>query len=384
LKEDFVKFQKYQLLLSLWKENISLLQTWSHYATFSQDCSATMPCNFIEILEEQNIHPDDVIPTFEGNYIEEMLRKAFKKQPELSRFLGDVHEEKIRSFADLDRKIIEYNRQRLIWKLRKDMPNITIEASPNSEMGILKQQFERKRGRMPIRQLIKNTSRLLQKINPCFMMSPLSVALFLDPRSIQFDVIIFDEASQVRPEDALGALLRGNQAAIIGDSQQLPPTTFFDKMIVDEIDDAEAIPTMTSGIESILNLCNICFPSKTLRWHYRSRHETLIALSNEKFYDNRLFVYPSPTKKSGSLGLSFVHVSGTSYDRGRSQTNREEAKIVANAVFEHYKENPSKSLGVGTFNIKQQQAIIDEIDTLRLQNPEMEQYFRDDVVEKFL
>jgi len=63
-----------------------------------------MPCNFIEILEEQNIHPDDVIPTFEGNYIEEMLRKAFKKQPELSRFLGDVHEEKIRSFADLDRK----------------------------------------------------------------------------------------------------------------------------------------------------------------------------------------------------------------------------------------------------------------------------------------
>ncbi|OPX96723.1 MAG: hypothetical protein A4E59_01022 [Syntrophorhabdus sp. PtaB.Bin027] len=382
-KEDLVEFQKYQLLLSLWKENISLLQTWSHYATFSQDCNAIMPCNFIDILEEQNIDPDDVIPTFEGNYNEEMLRKAFKKQPELSRFLGDVHEEKIRSFADLDRKIIEHNRQRLIWKLCKDMPDITIEASPNSEMGILKQQFERKRGRMPIRQLIKNTSGLLQKIKPCFMMGPLSVALFLDPRSIQFDVIIFDEASQVRPEDALGALLRGNQAAIIGDSRQLPPTTFFDKMIVDEIDDAEAIPAMISGIESILNLCNICFPSKTLRWHYRSRHETLIALSNEKFYDNRLFVYPSPTKKSGRIGLSFVHVSGTSYDRGRSQTNREEAKIVANAVFEHFKQNPSKSLGIGTFNIKQQQAIIDEIDTLRLQNPEMEQYFRDDVVEKF-
>jgi superfamily I DNA and/or RNA helicase/very-short-patch-repair endonuclease len=382
-KEDYVEFQKYQLLLSLWEKNIPLLQTWSNYAMFSQDCSSLLPSNFIEIIEEQDIFPDDIIPTFEGNYVEEMLRKAFKRHPALSRFLGDAHEEKIQSFVELDQKIIEYNRLRLIWKLCEGRPDINAEASPNSELGILKQQFERKRSRMPIRQLIKNTSGLIQKITPCFMMGPLSVALFLDPRAIKFDVIIFDEASQVRPEDALGALLRGNQAAIIGDSRQLPPTTFFDKIILDEIDDVEAIPAVTSGIESILNLCNVCFPSKTLRWHYRSKHETLIALSNEKFYDNRLFVYPSPMKRSDYIGLTFVHSPKTSYDRGRSQINRGEAKIVANAVFEHYKQNPSKSLGVGTFNIKQQQAIIDEVDALRLQNPEMEQYFREDVVEKF-
>jgi very-short-patch-repair endonuclease len=344
---------------------------------------STLPCNFIDIIEEQNLSPEDVIPTFEGNYTEALLKKAFYEHPELSKFFGDTHEHKIRSFTELDRKIIELNRLRLMWKLYQKLPNIRTEASPNSELGILKQQFERKRGRMPIRQLLKHTSGLIQKINPCFMMGPLSVALFLDPRAIKFDVIIFDEASQVRPEDALGALLRGHQAAIIGDSRQLPPTTFFDKMIADEMDDPETIPSMSSGIESILNLCNVSFPSKTLRWHYRSRHESLIALSNAEFYDNKLFVYPSPMKRSKDIGLSFIHLPDTIYDRGKSQINRNEAKIVAQAVFEHYKKYPKKSLGVGTFNIKQQQAIIDEVTALRLQHPEMEKHFREDVPEKF-
>jgi len=383
LEDEYVEFQKYQLLFSLWEQNIPLLRNWSHYGDNSHDCKSMLSCNFIEILEEQDLLPEDVIPTFEGNYTEALLKKAFDEHPELSKFFGDTHEHKIRTFTELDKKIIELNRLRLMWKLYKNLPDIHAEASPNSELGILKQQFERKRGRMPIRKLLKNTSGLVQKINPCFMMGPLSVALFLDPRAIKFDVIIFDEASQVRPEDALGALLRGNQAAIIGDSKQLPPTTFFDKMIADEMDDPETIPSMSGGIESILNLCNVSFPSKTLRWHYRSRHESLIALSNAEFYDNRLFVYPSPMKRSKEIGLRFVHLPDTIYDRGKSQINRSEAKYVAQAVFEHFRKYPAKSLGVGTFNIKQQQAIIDEVTALRIQHPEMEKHFREDVLEKF-
>ena len=383
LKDDLLEFPKYQLIFSLWEQNIPLLQAWSHYANYSQDCRSN-PCRyFIDVLEEHDLPPEDIVTTFEGNYTEALLKKAFDERPALARFLGDTHDSKIRSFTDLDRKIIEVNRWRLIWKLYQKMPDISAEASPNSELGILKQQFERKRGRMPIRQLIKNTGGLIQKINPCFMMGPLSVALFLDPRTIKFDVIIFDEASQVRPEDALGALLRGNQAVVIGDSRQLPPTSFFDKMIADEIDDPDTIPIISSGMESILNLCNVSFPSKTLRWHYRSRHESLIALSNAEFYDNKLFVYPSPAKRSDDIGLTFIHLPDTIYDRGKSQINRAEAKIVAQAVFEHFKQHPSKSLGVGTFNIKQQQAIQDEIEALRYQHPEMEEFFRDDLPEKF-
>lgn len=383
VQEKSVEFSKFQLLFSLWEQNLSLIQPWSHYANFSGDCQSTCAKHILGPLEENDIPAEDLIPTFEGNYAEDLLRQAFRERGELARFLGATHEGKIRTFTDLDKKIIELNRLRLTWKLYQNLPDIRMEASPNSELGILKQQFERKRGRMPIRQLIKNTGNLIQKINPCFMMGPLSVAMFLDPRTITFDVIIFDEASQVRPEDALGALLRGRQAVVIGDSRQLPPTTFFDKIIADEIDDPEAVPAVTAGMESILNACVISFPSKTLRWHYRSRHESLIALSNAQFYDNRLFVYPSPAKRSDDIGLTFVHLPNTVYDRGKSQINRDEAKAVAQAVFQHFRNHPTKSLGIGTFNIKQQQAILDEVETLRLQHPEMEGFFNEELPENF-
>ncbi len=210
---------------------------------------------------------------------------------------------------------------------------------------------------MPIRKLMSLAGGLIQKIKPCFMMSPLSIAQFLDPKTARFDVIVFDEASQVKPEDALGALLRGNQAVVIGDTRQLPPTNFFDHIIEsDESEDPEIIAPV-SDIESILHLCKISFPSKTLRWHYRSKHESLIAVSNQEFYDNRLIIYPSPITNVEHLGLKLIHLPSTFYDRGKSSVNRMEARIVAKAALEHYQKCPDKSLGIGTFNIKQQQAI---------------------------
>ncbi|WP_243466692.1 AAA domain-containing protein [Methanosarcina mazei] len=199
-------------------------------------------------------------------------------------------------------------------------------------------------------------------------MSPLSIAQYLDPRSTRFDVIIFDEASQVRPEDAVGALLRGKQAVIMGDSKQLPPTDFFDTVVDSHENDPEDY-TPAGDMESVLNVCKRSFPVKTLRWHYRSRHESLIAISNQEFYDNRLYVYPSPMQKDESLGLKFVHLPDAAYDRGRSGANRIEARAVARSVFEHFQKYPGKSLGVGTFNIKQQEAILEEIEALQKANP---------------
>ena len=381
--EEVLEFPKYQLLLSLWEQNISLLLDWSHYSNFSDDCKKTYARYIIDVLEEQDLPPEDILPTFRGNYTDELLRKAFTVRPDLARFLGDTHDQKIRSFIDLDKKVIEGNRLRLMWRLYQTMPNIDSEASPNSELGILKQQFDKKKNKMPIRKLMKNIGGLIQKITPCFMMGPLSVARFLDPKTVKFDVIIFDEASQVKPEDALGALLRGDQAVVIGDSRQLPPTSFFDKIVADELEDPEETSTMPSDMESILNLCKVSFPAKTLRWHYRSRHESLIALSNAEFYDNKLFVYPSPMKRTENIGLKFVHLPNTIYDRGKSQTNKAEAQAVALAVFEHFRNFPDRSLGVGTFNIKQQDAIRDEIESLRHLHPEMEQFFREDFAENF-
>ncbi len=248
----------------------------------------------------------------------------------------------------------------------------------------MRREFEKKKRHLPIRQLMKQSGNLIQKIKPCFMMSPLSIAQYLDPTTVQFDIIIFDEASQVKPEDALGALLRGRQAIIMGDSKQLPPTSFFDRIIESEEEIEKEDDTLyTTDIESILQLARNRFPTKYLRWHYRSRHESLIAVSNREFYDNKLLVYPSPLQKSEDFGLRFQYLPKTVYGRGRTQTNLLEAREVAKYVINHYRNHPDKSLIVGTFNLKQQQAIWDEIEYLVQNNPDVESLLVNNHAEHF-
>ncbi|HVT04157.1 MAG TPA: DUF3320 domain-containing protein, partial [Thermoanaerobaculia bacterium] len=223
----------------------------------------------------------------------------------------------------------------------------------------------------------------IQRMKPCFLMSPLSVAQFLDAKAIRFDLIVFDEASQVKPEDALGALLRGSQLVVMGDTQQLPPTSFFDHLVEDEAGE-ESDDVTVGDVESILHQCARSYPSKRLNWHYRSRHESLIAISNLHFYENGLRIYPSAIADSEDLGLHFRHDPSSVYDRGKSATNQLEAKAVASAAVDHYRNwGHRKSLGVGTFNIKQQQAILEEIELQLKANPEMEPYFNSAQPEHF-
>ena len=165
-------------------------------------------------------------------------------------------------------------------------------------------------------------------------------------------------------------------------TRQLPPTTFFDILIDVESDDYDL--AVLADMESILHLCKRSFPSKMLRWHYRSRHESLIAVSNQEFYDNHLLIYPSPCQESEELGLKLVHLPDTVYDRGKTATNRGEAKEVIKAVFEHFqKYGDSKSLGVGTFNVRQQQALLEELELQLKLNPRMEKYFNTHLEEHF-
>ncbi len=354
--------------ISRWGNETSSLVFWSQYLGYRKAGLGTLAAPMVEDLEAGKIEPEDMIPVFEGNYAEILLHQAFKKRPTLSTFIRELHEGRINKFTELDRKVLLENRKRIIHSAYEDTPKLTSGASRASEAGILLNEFNRKRGHMPIRTLMTKAGGLVQKIKPCFMMSPLSISQYLDPRSTRFDVIIFDEASQVRPEDAVGALLRGNQVVVMGDSKQLPPTAFFDTVI--DTPETEPDDYGTAGdMESILNVCKRGFPIKTLRWHYRSRHESLIAVSNQEFYDNRLYVYPSPMQKDERLGLKFMHLPDAVYDRGKSGANRVEAKAVARAVFEHVVKYPDKSLGVGTFNVKQQEAIQEEIEVLIKANP---------------
>ena len=198
------------------------------------------------------------------------------------------------------------------------------------QLGVLRREMQKKRRHLPIRQLVNKAGNAVQALKPVFMMSPLSIANFLEPGVLDFDLVVFDEASQVRPVEALGAISRGKQVVVVGDSKQLPPTSFFDRLMgAEEIDE----DNLTADLESVLGLFVAQgAPERMLRWHYRSRHDSLITVSNNEFYENRLVVFPSPDRNREGTGLILNHLPETVYDRGGTRSNVGEAGRVAEAV----------------------------------------------------
>ncbi len=371
---EALTFAELRARLELWVDKSSELEPWTQYVTRRNACEETIAQPLLKQIDEISI--EDFVHCFEGNLAEALLHEAILERQPLRDFVQVEHERQVLDFCRWDRLCIEENQARLIRTLYERRPAFEEVASPKSEMGILQKEFTLKRRHRPIRRLLSDAGGLIQKIKPCFMMSPLSVAQFCHPDMVKFDVIVFDEASQIRPEDALGALLRAKQAVVIGDTCQLPPTSFFEHIVDnDDVDEDDMMPRITD-IESILELCKPNFPKKALKWHYRSRHESLIAFSNQQFYVNELLIFPSPKASVPHLGLEFVHLPDTVYERGRSSVNRKEAQAVVQAAFEHYRTyGAGKSLGIGTFGTKQQQAILDEVEIQLLQHPEMEEYF---------
>lgn len=242
-------------------------------------------------------------------------------------------------------------------------------------MSIIEREITKKRRHLPIRKLVEEAGTALQLIKPCFMMSPMSIAQFLAPGSIDFDVVIFDEASQVKPEDAIGAAARGKQLIVVGDPKQLPPTTFFSRMLGTDEDDEECETENIQDYESILDKCKGKYDSRRLRMHYRSRHESLIQFSNHEFYEDSLVLFPNPDYSKREYGVQFQYVRGGIYDRGRSRKNQVEAEAVAAAVMQHAREYPDLSLGVGTLSISQREAVEDAIEQLRRTDASAEGFF---------
>jgi very-short-patch-repair endonuclease len=255
-------------------------------------------------------------------------------------------------------------------------------------MGVLNGEIARKRGHMPLRRLFKMAGHAVQAIKPVFMMSPLSVAQFLEPGALEFDMLVIDEASQIEPVDALGAVARCKQLVVVGDDRQLPPTRFFSRMtteiVADEESDDEAFVAGASDVESILSLCVAKgMPQTMLRWHYRSRHQSLIAVSNQQFYKSGLFIVPSPYTATAGIGLRFNHVPTGVFESGGARVNREEAKVIARAIMSHAKTTPQLSLGVAAFSLQQKIAIQDELELLRREHPEAEAFFTEHPTEPF-
>lgn len=369
--------------LDEWQKGIPSLLKWSQFVRHRNACLETVAAPLVVLVDSDSINPESLVSCFEGNFADDLLHVVFHNRPNLANFVGELHERNINRFVELDQLLIATSQKRLVSKLKAAKPAVYGGATRGSEVGVLLGEFGRRRAHMPIRKLMLKAGALIQRLKPCFMMSPLSIAQFLDPRTTAFDVIIFDEASQVKPEDALGALLRGGQLVVMGDTKQLPPTSFFDHLVADGTLEDETQEATVADVESILHQCKRSFPTKSLNWHYRSRHESLIAVSNKEFYDNALLIFPSSIDKADNLGLHFIHVPDGVYDRGKSSVNRVEARRVVEAAFDHYRRYPGKSLGIGTFNIKQQQAIFEEVELQLRHDPEMEEFFSTGRAEHF-
>jgi very-short-patch-repair endonuclease len=360
--------------LNNWHETTAKLAGWVTFHIRARKADEAGLSALVTRLYDGRMKPESAVLHFEMAYYEGMLRHIIKNNPELSSFDGRGHERLIEEFRLVDRKRVEVARAEVLQKHYESMPHV---QTGSGGLGILQREIAKKRRNLPIRQLFKHAGSAIQAIKPVFMMSPLSVAQFLEPGAVRFDLLVIDEASQVRPVDALGAIARARQIVVVGDQMQLPPTRFFSKLLEDETNNDEDETAFSTGdLESILGLCTAQGVSqRMLRWHYRSRHHSLIAVSNREFYRDQLFVVPSPLGQSEGLGVRFHYFPDGVFESGGSGTNPKEAKALAKAVIEHARNHPDQTLGVGTFSVRQRQAILNELEHLWRTETDVADYF---------
>lgn len=359
--------------LDSWLEHQEQLSKWVAYRERSEAARNTGLSDLIDALAHGRIATNEAQAKFDMAYYEAILTAMAAEEPELGRFDGELHSRAVRDFADLDMQRIKAAAVEVVTAHHRRIPPRDGGAGP---VGLLRSEMARKRGHMPIRQLMQRAGPAIQALKPVLMMSPLSVAQFLSPGKMTFDLLVMDEASQIQPVDALGSIARAKQVVVVGDERQLPPTTFFAKMTGSQSEDDDGEGAQVADIESILGLFTARgLPERMLRWHYRSRHQSLIAVSNSQFYENRLFIVPSPYTQEAGMGLRFHHVPDGVFDSGATGTNPIEARTIAEAIIRHAKESPHESLGVATFSVSQRRAIQDQLEALRRLNPDTEEFF---------
>ncbi len=368
--------------LDAWSDDLESLSRYIAFAARGRQLASLGADSLIEALHAGGLDGEDLIAAFDGAYSHVLRNVLFRDWPELKAFDGDAQTRHIHQFRQLDRMRIDLAKAQIAAQASAARPTGNAGIGP---LGILNAELAKKRSHKPIRVLLEQAGEVIQDLKPVFMMSPLSVAQFLKPGGLQFDLLVMDEASQIEPVDALGAIARVKQLAVVGDERQLPPTAFFKKLTGedDEIED-DSVTLQARDAESILDLCLAKgAPHRMLNWHYRSKHQSLIAVSNREFYDNRLFIVPSPYDAVAGMGLKFHWLKDTTYDRGNTCTNPKEARTVAEAVIAHARLKPDQTLGVATFSVAQRQAVLTELEALRRANPELEPFFAEDVPEPF-
>jgi len=350
--------------------DLGRFKSWCHWRGARREALQIGLKPIVSLLERSKLQAGEVEQTAQRGYYQWWVESIIHSEPVLSNFFSAGFEDKIKKFRETDELYTRLTRAEIHARLSSRMPIAGAKANDESEMGVLSGQLRRQRSHMSIRALIKKIPNLLPRLKPCLLMSPMSIAQYMDAGQTTFDLVVFDEASQIPVWDAVGAIARGRQAIIVGDPKQLPPTSFFQRDD-EEIDLEEEI---VADQESILDECLAArLPQLHLRWHYRSRNEGLIAFSNHQYYDNSLLTFPSPHLEPG---VRFHYVPGV-YDKSKSRTNRVEAEALVQEMVRRLLDPvlSGVSIGVVTFSQAQRDLIDDLLEPERRNHPEIERFF---------
>ena len=354
------------------------LRAWCAWRKVRDDAVASGLEPLVDAIENGSVELGTATASFKTDYARWWLNATVDIDEVLRGFVSAVHEKRITDFKVLDDRLTDLTCDYIRAGICSSLPNQE-DSNKNSEWGILRREMQKKKRHMPLRNLINSIPGTITKLSPCLLMSPLSIAQYLSTETPMFDIVVFDEASQIPVWDAIGAIARGKQVVMVGDPKQLPPTSFFDRA-ESEADYEE----VESDLESILDECiGANLPTLNLSWHYRSRHESLITFSNSRYYNGGLVTFPSPSTEDKAV--CFHYIPNGIYEKGGARINKPEARALVDHIVLRLKEKDfearSLSIGVVTFNSEQQRLIEDLLDAERRKSPVIESYFADDKIE---
>ena len=345
------------------------LRAWSAWRAARLQLTELGLTALVDALEQDHLAPSQLAPALDRARLLHAWSEAGRAHPVLAEFSGVTHDAVIARFRSVDQRWEAVSRDLVRARVAARMP----DPHAPGEMAVIRRQLGLKRRHMSLRSLFREVPTTLRALKPCVLMSPLSVARYLDPDGEPFDLVLFDEASQIPPWDAIGAIARGRRCIVVGDSRQLPPTTFFSRG--DDDDDDEVDEDRLEDMESILEeAVSSGLQELRLQWHYRSRHESLISFSNRTYYDDHLLTFPAAEQAADHLGVKLIAVEDGHYDRGGTRTNRAEAERVVQWLCAWARRSPADrgTVGVVTFNMAQQRLIEDLLDLRVATDPHLE------------
>lgn len=352
------------------------IYSWTNYWNLREKANDLNVLQFVVGMENGTFPGERIADVYKLAVYNSLITDYFIKYPEFSSWTGAKLNQLRKAIKERDKEIISKRGKEILNK-RSDIrtrfksikPGIeSPRVDEKTEMPLIRHLIGQTRPRVPLRKLIHRAPSAIKTLKPCFMMSPQSVVRFLPPSRIEFDLLVMDEASQLKPEEAISAIARSKQVVVVGDSKQLPPTSFFQTNIDSQLEDDDSGSVVTD-VESILEIASRAFDqSRSLKVHYRSRHQSLVAYSNHNFYENKLLLFPSPYEPNVKYGVRAMYLADGYFQDG---LNPVEASKVVDLIVDHVSNRSNETLGVVAVNLKQRDLISELLEQRVQQQPEL-------------